>query len=136
MLTFSFWPQHCQTINMVQGIGCISKHTQRNWHFPSPNKTVVVPQRSVSSPQNLSTIGCDASIIALIEPTPLSNLTTENNFDTWFMISLWKSKVHYILRKYIKRSDKYPMTLSMWQITFSRTSANIGFEVNLENSLP
>ena len=36
----------------------------------------------MSSLQNDITIGCSASIIALIQTTPLSNLTTTNKVDT------------------------------------------------------
>ena len=67
---------------MVKGIGHVYKHTRRSWPYPSPNKNVFVPPRSVSSQKKDSTRDCGASTIAITRPSPKSKLTTIDNFDT------------------------------------------------------
>ena len=67
---------------MGKGICYISKHIQRNWPYPPPNTKFVVSPLSVSSQKNDITIGCSDFIIALICPTPLSNVTITKKFDS------------------------------------------------------
>ena len=84
MLTFFIFPQYCQTIIMDKGIGRVYKHSQCNWTFPPPNTVIVVPPRSVSSPQNDSTNYCSADMIAYNQPSPVSNPTNTDQVDTDF----------------------------------------------------
>ena len=81
MLTFSVQPQYCQTISMCGGIGRVYKHSKCNWPHPSPNKTFVLPSRSMYSSKNDSTRNFGASMIGLIRNSPVPNLTITNKVD-------------------------------------------------------
>ena len=67
---------------MGKGIGRVYKQNQYNWTFLPPNTVLVVPPRSVSSPQNDSTNYCSADIIYHNQPSPVSNPTTTDQVGT------------------------------------------------------
>ena len=82
MLTFSVQPQYCQTISMCGGIGRVYKHSKCNWPHPSPNKTFVLPSRSMYSPKNISASYRGAYMIALTQTSPVLNIATTEKVDT------------------------------------------------------
>ena len=49
----------CFKIIMRKGIGRIYKHIHRNWSYPSPNTTFVLPEHPESSIQTQLTRACD-----------------------------------------------------------------------------
>ena len=71
--------------NIKYGLGdwkCLQKH-QTQIALPTPQHNIYfVPTHYVYSPQSYITSGCFASIIALIRPLHVSNLTTQNKVDT------------------------------------------------------
>ena len=59
-----------------------TSHIQINRIHPSPNKTFCAPSSSEYSPQKDSTDYCGANMVAINQPSPVSNLIPTNQVDT------------------------------------------------------
>ena len=60
----------------------IDSQSRHNCTYPFTNTICFVPSRSVFLPQNENTSDYDASMISLMHPSPISNLTTTEKVDT------------------------------------------------------
>ena len=64
---------------MGKGIGCIYKHSQRNWPYLSLNTTFAIPQSSEPSKQTQITSAYDTSVGASDLSSPVLDQNTRNH---------------------------------------------------------
>ena len=67
---------------MGKGIDLIYKHRQYNWPYPSPNTTLVLPQRPETSIQIQRNSACYASVFAHDLESSVSDQTTIHHDNT------------------------------------------------------
>ena len=82
LLTFSGFPQYCQTIIMVKGIVCVFyKRSQQNCPYPSTKK-IIAPSRSDLSSHCDINNDCSTSLFSHNYLSHVSHLTTATKVDT------------------------------------------------------